>query len=86
MKDAADIEEPITRFSFTLEHEKLHKNFQPTPQNGERETPKACNLLQSKGKPYQVQHTDHELILARNASFAAMQGSASESNFRYYPT
>jgi hypothetical protein len=30
--------------------------------------------------------TDHELIPARNASIAALQGSASGSNVRYYPT
>jgi hypothetical protein len=29
--------------------------------------------------------TDHELIPARNASLAAMQGSAKGSNVRYYP-
>jgi hypothetical protein len=33
-----------------------------------------------------LQPTDHELIPARNASLAAMQVSASESNIRYYPT
>jgi hypothetical protein len=33
-----------------------------------------------------LQSTDHELIPARNASLAAMQGSASGSNVRYYPT
>jgi hypothetical protein len=33
-----------------------------------------------------VQSTDHELILARNASLTAMQGPASRSNVRYYPT
>jgi hypothetical protein len=33
-----------------------------------------------------VQSTDHELIPARNASLSAMQGSASGSNVRYYPT
>jgi predicted aconitase len=33
-----------------------------------------------------VQSTDHELIPARNASLAAMQGSASGSNVRYYLT
>jgi hypothetical protein len=33
----------------------------------------------------QVQSTDHELFPARNASVAAMQGSASGSNVRYYP-
>jgi hypothetical protein len=32
-----------------------------------------------------LQNTDHELIPARNASLAAMQGSASGSNVRYYP-
>jgi hypothetical protein len=30
--------------------------------------------------------TYHELIPATNASLAAMHGSASESNVRYYPT
>jgi len=30
--------------------------------------------------------TDHELIPESNASLAAMQGSASGSNVRYYPT
>jgi hypothetical protein len=30
--------------------------------------------------------TDHELIPARNATLAAMQGSASGSKVRYYPT
>jgi hypothetical protein len=30
--------------------------------------------------------TDHELIPARNASLAAMHGSVSGSNVRYYPT
>jgi hypothetical protein len=30
--------------------------------------------------------TDHELIPARNASLAAMQGSTSASNGLYYPT
>jgi hypothetical protein len=34
----------------------------------------------------EVQSTDHELIAARNASLAAMHGSANESNVRYYPT
>jgi hypothetical protein len=35
---------------------------------------------------YDLLSTDHELIPARNASLAAMQGSDSESNVRYYPT
>jgi hypothetical protein len=35
---------------------------------------------------YMVLSTDHELIPARNASLAAMQGSATGSNVRYYPT
>jgi hypothetical protein len=34
----------------------------------------------------QIQSTYHELIPARNASLAAMQGSPSGSNVRYYPT
>jgi hypothetical protein len=33
-----------------------------------------------------LQFTDHDLIPARNVSFAAMQGPASGSNVRYYPT
>jgi hypothetical protein len=33
-----------------------------------------------------VQSTDNELIPARNASLAAMQGSASRCNVRHYPT
>jgi hypothetical protein len=33
-----------------------------------------------------LQSTCHELIPARNASLVAMQGSASGSNVRYYPT
>jgi hypothetical protein len=33
-----------------------------------------------------VQSTDHKLIPTRNVSHAAMQGSASGSNVRYYPT
>jgi hypothetical protein len=33
-----------------------------------------------------VQSTDHELIPARLASLAAIQGSASGSNVHYYPT
>jgi hypothetical protein len=33
-----------------------------------------------------VLSTDHELIPARNANLAAMHGSASGSNVRYYPT
>jgi hypothetical protein len=33
-----------------------------------------------------VLSTDHELISARNASLAAMHGSASGSGVRYYPT
>jgi hypothetical protein len=33
-----------------------------------------------------IHTTDHELIPARSASLAAMQGSASGSNVRYYPT
>jgi hypothetical protein len=33
-----------------------------------------------------VLSTDHELIPARNASLAAVHGSASGSNVRYYPT
>jgi hypothetical protein len=33
-----------------------------------------------------IQTTDHELIPARNASLAEMQGSAIGSNVRYYPT
>jgi hypothetical protein len=32
-----------------------------------------------------VQPTDHKLIPARSASLAAIQGSASGSNVRYYP-
>jgi hypothetical protein len=34
----------------------------------------------------QLLSTDHEMIPVRNASLAAMQGSASGSNVRYYPT
>jgi hypothetical protein len=34
----------------------------------------------------QLLFTDHELIPAKSASLAAMQGSASVSNVRYYPT
>jgi hypothetical protein len=30
--------------------------------------------------------TDHELISAKNASLAAVHGSATGSNVRYYPT
>jgi hypothetical protein len=41
--------------------------------------PARCKLLSTD-------HTDHELIPARNASLAAMHGSASGSNVRYYPT
>jgi hypothetical protein len=33
-----------------------------------------------------IQSTDHELIPARNAGLATVQGSASGSNVRYYPT
>jgi hypothetical protein len=33
-----------------------------------------------------LQPTDHEMIPARNASLAAMKGSASGSNVYYYPT
>jgi hypothetical protein len=33
-----------------------------------------------------VLSTDHELIPTKNASLAAMLGSASGSNVRYYPT
>jgi hypothetical protein len=33
-----------------------------------------------------LQSTDHEVIVARNASLVAMHGSASGSNIRYYPT
>jgi hypothetical protein len=33
-----------------------------------------------------VLSTDHELIPARNASLAAVHGSARGSNVRYYPT
>jgi hypothetical protein len=36
--------------------------------------------------PLKLQFVDHELIPARNASLPAMQGSASGSNVRYYPT
>jgi hypothetical protein len=35
---------------------------------------------------FRLQSTDHELIPARNESLAAMHGSASGSNVRYYPT
>jgi hypothetical protein len=34
---------------------------------------------------FKVQSTDHELIPARNANLVAVLGSASGSNFRYYP-
>jgi hypothetical protein len=33
-----------------------------------------------------IQFIEHKLIPARNASLAAMQGSASGNNVRYYPT
>jgi hypothetical protein len=33
-----------------------------------------------------LQSTDHELVPARNASLAAMQGFANGSNVLYYPT
>jgi hypothetical protein len=35
---------------------------------------------------FTVQSADHELIPTRNASLAAIQGSMSGSNVRYYPT
>jgi hypothetical protein len=42
--------------------------------------------LYSIGRKRHVQSTDHELIPARYASLAAMHGSASGNNIRYYPT
>jgi hypothetical protein len=33
-----------------------------------------------------IMSTDHEMIPVKNASVAAMHGSASVSNVRYYPT
>jgi hypothetical protein len=45
-----------------------------------------CNDGSYCAREKQLQSTDHELIPARNASLAAVQGSASGSSVRYYPT